>query len=78
MIFLWLQKWIVESYYLLFLAGESCIRTFTIWARNMSDFWTTRCERCPEAIAKLNDYAESRKVAGDDSTLFLTVSELWY
>ena len=22
-----------------------------------SDFWTTRCERCPEAIAKLNDFA---------------------
>ena len=23
----------------------------------LADFWTTRCERCPEALAKLNDFA---------------------
>mmetsp|Transcript_6805 Transcript_6805/g.12631 ORF Transcript_6805/g.12631 Transcript_6805/m.12631 type:complete len:200 (-) Transcript_6805:167-766(-) len=38
------------------------------------DFWTTRCERCPAALSKLNDLAgEMNKEGRGEDSLFLSV-----
>lgn len=50
---------------------ESTILTLSAGKKLVMDCWTTRCERCPAALAKLNDFAAEYEKA--DDVLFLSV-----